>query len=404
MIFMTEQLDFENLASHYENTRVPEKPLRDFSWDTPVRPLPFMEHDTDSFQRAVKGFHQRVTLLRCAVNTRHAPTDAQIETFTRYLVDNQRDNRKLHFGHGSWVIPEDTAMPSDAAVDFAFIPSYLAVAWLALVEERYPHIANNVDGFQRAIQRGLRFIFIKNLRGSGYDANRDLLKAVDYLSLGMVFSYIARNRNRYPRLVENVRAVESDIMGHLARVDGFSATDAYSRQKALQLIRGGDKDDSLVCPPVWHQWQLTQTGWAYNRVLEQAPQIAARSVLPKLKENVVAQIQQLREAFLEEKPKYAVFGQRRQITSTPIEIDLSESFESAIDTAISEIGVVPWVNKLTPQGFLKALKSEFQGRLCHELNMLFEHAQEFEQEELVVCVSKIAIRGPESRFFVCARG
>ncbi|WP_227664245.1 hypothetical protein, partial [Marinobacter salarius] len=75
-------------------------------------------------------------------------------------------------------------MPGDAAVDFAFAPSYLAIAWLVLVNDRYPRIAKNVKGVDKAIRRGMRFIFIKDLSGSGHDSNRDLLTAVEYLSLG----------------------------------------------------------------------------------------------------------------------------------------------------------------------------------------------------------------------------
>ncbi len=116
MIYMIEELDFSNLTHEQVHHIAPELSLGDFSWDTPLRPLPFLEHDIRTFQDTVKGFYQRLTLLRCARNTRHTPTDAQIEAFTRYLVENQRDNPELHFGHGSWAFPEDTAMPGDAAV------------------------------------------------------------------------------------------------------------------------------------------------------------------------------------------------------------------------------------------------------------------------------------------------
>lgn len=226
MIFVTEELDFSSLTAEQVHHFVPERPLGDFSWDTPTRPIPFFDYDLKAYQAAVRGFYQRLTFLRCGRDTRHAPTEAQIETFTRYLVENQRDNPEFHFGHGSWAIPADTAMPGDAAIDFAFAPSYLAIAWLVLVKKRYPHIARSVKGLDKALHRGFRFIFIKDLRGSGYDSNRDLLKAVDYLSLGAVFSYIEEHSQNHPRLVEKVRAVESHIIGKLATSTGFSATDA----------------------------------------------------------------------------------------------------------------------------------------------------------------------------------
>ena len=321
-----------------------------------------------------------------------------------YLVENQRDNPELHFGHGSWAIPEDTAMPGDAAIDFAFAPSYLAIAWLVLVKDRYPRIAKNVEGVDKAIRRGMHFIFIKNLKGSGYDSNRDLLKAVEYLSLGTVFSFIANRQSMYPRLVENVRAVETNILGKLATATGYSATDTYSRQKALELIRGGDRDDSLVCPPVWHQWQLSQTAWAYNRVLEIAPSIAARTIFPLVKEKAVEVVQQLREAFLEVKPKHAVFGQRRQVTSDPIELKLDVSFDSSIESAIGQVGVVPWVGYLSSQGFMRALNQSFRSRLSYEINDRFNNAEEFNDEEFRINVTMIKHHQAGFRVHICARG
>lgn len=233
MIVFTEELDFSSI--NFDETRhlAPKRPLGDFSWDAPVRRLPFMDYDLDGFEAAVKGFYQRLTLLRCAQNTRHAPTDAQIESFTNYLVDNQRDDPKLHFGHGSWAIPAETKMPSDAAMDFAFMPSYIAIAWLVLIKDRYPHIAKNIRTLDRAIHRGLRFIFQKNLQGHGHDSNRELLKGVDYLALGTVFSFIANNPDRYARFAEKVGTIESSILGRLATASGYSGTDTYSRQRAL---------------------------------------------------------------------------------------------------------------------------------------------------------------------------
>ncbi len=404
MIYMIEELDFANLTQEQVHHIAPTRPLGDFSWDTPIRPLPFSENDVRVFQDTVKGFHQRLILLRCARNTRHAPTDAQIEAFTRYLVANQRDNPELHFGHGSWAIPADTAMPSDAAIDFAFTPSYLAIAWLVFVTVRHPQIAKNVHGVDKAIRRGIRFIFVKDLKGSGHDSNRDLLKAVEYLSLGAVFSFLSDHQAAYPRLVEKVRGIETNILEQLATASDFSATETYSRQKALELIRGGDRDDSLVCPQVWHHWQLSQSAWAYNRVLEIAPSLAARIVFPLIKEKAVEVVQRLREAFYEVKPKHAVFGQRRQVTSDSIELALDVSFDSSIESAIGQVGVVPWVCHLSTQGFMKALNQSFMSRLSYEINDRFEGAEEFSEEEFSINVSKIKRHQERYRFHICAKG
>jgi hypothetical protein len=240
--------------------------------------------------------------------------------------------------------------------------------------------------------------------GSGHDSNRDLLTAVEYLSLGTVFSFISNHQSMYPRLVENVRAIETNILGKLATATDYSTTDTYSREKALELIRGGDKDDSLVCPPVWHQWQLSQSAWAYNRVLEVAPPIAASTVFPLVKEKTAEVVQQLREAFLGVQPKHAVFGQRRQVTSAPLELELDVSFDSSIESAIGQVGVVSWVDHLSPQNFRKALIQSFMSRLSHEINDRFNNTEEFSREEFSIKVSMIKRHETGYRFHICAKG
>ena len=295
-------------------------------------------------------------------------------------------------------------MPGDAAVDFAFAPSYLAIAWLVLVKDRYPRIAKSVEGVDKALRRGLHFIFIKELKGSGHDSNRDLLKAIDYLSLGAVFSFISDHQTEYPRLTEKVRAVETNILGKLATATGFSTTDTYSRQKALEIIRGGDRDDSLVCPPVWHQWKLSQSAWAYNRVLEVAPPIAATAVFPLVVEKTAELVPQLRKAFLEVQPKHAVLGQRRQVTSAPVELKLDLSFDASIESAIEQVGVVPWVDHMSSQGFMKALNQSFMSRLSCEINDRFNNTEEFNGDDFNIYVSTIKRDDTGYRLHICAKG
>ncbi|MFC7293279.1 hypothetical protein [Marinobacter aromaticivorans] len=119
-----------------------------------------------------------------------------------------------------------------------------------------------------------------------------------------------------------------------------------------------------------------------------------------MKEKTVEMVQQLREAFLEVKPKHAVFGQRRQVTSAPIELELDVSF----DSAIGQVGVVPWVDRLSSQGFMRALNQPFVGRLSYELNSHFAETEEFKGEEFSVCVAKVQRQSEQYRIFVSARG
>lgn len=386
MIFPTEELSFENLTSEQVHHLVPERPLGGFSWDNPAHPIALFVYGRHTYESAVHAFYQRLCFLRCAQNTRHAPTDAEIECFTIYLIDHQR------------AIPK----PSDSVIDYVYVLSCLAVAWLVLVKDRHPNIAKDISGLDAAIHSGFKFIFQGDLPGRENDSNWELLESVEYLALGATFSFIEKNKDRYALHIETIDEIESLISGKMSEAEDFAPPDTYARQRALKLIRGGDRDDSLVCLHMWHQWQLSQTSWAYNQVLEIAPSIAARSVFPSIKSKTMEVVQQLREGLHDVKPELVVFGQRRQFESDPIEIELDISFDDDIDRAIEEIGAVSWVDTLSSAGFMKALSQSFLNRMKNELNRHFAATEEFHREGFSIGVAKMQQHKDQFRIFLSA--
>lgn len=163
----------------------------DFNWDILPPSLPLAEIDTRRFAAIVHNWHQRLCLLRCGQRSHYYPTEAQIAAFAVYLIQSQRNDPMLPFGNGSWAIPTDTSMPSGAAVDFVYLPTYIALAWLVLVHERYPAIAHKVKGLEKALYHGFEFASTQKLRGHGYDASREMLEAIHTLALGGAFSYVS---------------------------------------------------------------------------------------------------------------------------------------------------------------------------------------------------------------------
>src|SRR5690625_6845435 len=92
---------------------------------------------------------------------------------------------------GSWLIPEDPGMPADARVDFAYFPTYIAVAWLILARQRHPDILQQERRLDRAIKRGLRFATGRRLMGHGYDESREQLAAVRVVAVGQGLRFMS---------------------------------------------------------------------------------------------------------------------------------------------------------------------------------------------------------------------
>src|SRR5690625_4725281 len=156
---------------------------------------------------------------------------------------------------GSWLIPEDPGMPADARVDFAYFPTYIAVAWLILARQRHPDILQQERRLDRAIKRGLRFATGRRLMGHGYDASRELLAAVRVLALGQVFSFVREKSEFAPQFMALIEEVEDWLVNHLPTETGWSATPVSEQQQALALIRGGDREGNQVCTLAGQRWR-----------------------------------------------------------------------------------------------------------------------------------------------------
>ncbi len=109
---------------------------------------------------------------------------------------------------GSWsIIPNDDNMPTDARVEFIFLPTYLVTAILSRVMIDYPEIASTIPNYTVALQKGMLFCTYRNLYGHGYEADEGAAEALTILSMGKVPLLLERDNNLCPELLDAIQDV-----------------------------------------------------------------------------------------------------------------------------------------------------------------------------------------------------
>lgn len=241
--------------SLYEDETGPDAPSSQATaepclWSSPDYEFPTPEVDIDLMYRIRQEWHDKLRALRFGKGTPDYPSESQIAEFTEFLVKNQRNDTGPSFKAGSWALSQDTRMPADARVDFAYMPTYVAVAWLSLVKVEHPRAIRGISDFRPALRAGLDFASGRNLRGSGFDAEKELLHAIRILALGKVFTSMREERVGSSTFRRAVARAEASLVAGLPVTD-WSGTPAAEQRLALSLIQGGDTDDALVSEPVW---------------------------------------------------------------------------------------------------------------------------------------------------------
>ena len=157
--------------------------------------------------------------------------------FTRYLVDHQRfDELEGMNIKGSWCLPMDAEMPSDARVDFMYMPTYIAVAWLTLIRQEYSQIADSIDNFDKSLRCGLDFASGRKLSGHGYEATEEMLVAIEYLSLGKAFDFIREYPSYSRKFRYAIIAAKGQIIRQLRDNDGWGMIDEQKAHIALSSL------------------------------------------------------------------------------------------------------------------------------------------------------------------------
>jgi hypothetical protein len=283
----------ENYALHWLDGPLDHEPRQStgnvIDWSNRFTDLPFQEFDEGRYFAVCTDWLNRLSVLRYGYppdlffpSEPALPTEQDVERFTRRLITLQRNDTAPTMKPGSWAIPWDTAMPSDARVEFAYFPTYMAVAWLCLIRQNHPEIAARLDDFDKTLGRGLRFASYRKLQGHGHEADRQCLDAIEILSLGKVFSYIRDDRSRSPAFGRMLNEVESKISDKMPRSTDWGRTDPARRERALALLRGADTDDARVCNPVRARWEYWYWRFLSGRVAAAAASAAKALLVPGL--------------------------------------------------------------------------------------------------------------------------
>lgn len=402
---MTEQLNLYEIACAAH--RFPDRSVfGDAVWEEMDYEYPFPHPDPDSLIKIRDDWYKKLCILRCGRGTPWYPSDDQIASFTKYLVENQRnDMREFRFSPGSWVIPRDPAMPSDARVDFAYFPTYIAIAWLCLVKEEHPAAVRHVQGLERALQKGFRFASGRHLYGHGHDASQELLKAVRVLSLGKAFSLIREWPELSPRFSQVVEQVESDLVDKIPSQHGFSTSDAAKQQHALALIKGSDSNDALVCPEIWSDWHKIERDYWLGQIAERAAEAAGHMAATAVKEELNARRQEFTELFESMKPTFAVFQSRRTVVSESVPLESELDITSAVRNAIAEQGIPAWVPPMSDTEVLRTIGEAIAVRMSEPATDLLRQGglTSAGEAEVSLITSEVGENG-QCKFYVKVTG
>lgn len=211
----------------------------EYAWLPIDYDFPVANIDYRKMGRIREDWYHRLVVVRENTLGNLEMSEDKIMEFVKFLIDNQRTkNTEGDFNpESSWCIPLDTKfMPSDARVDLAYFPTYIATAFLCLVKDKLPSIANEFPNFDEKLRKGLDFSAGRNLLGHGYDAVIELLEAIEILALGDVFNYVRDNPNVSTKLVTTMSKAKQAIEEQLNDNAGWGTIDEEKAKECLNLL------------------------------------------------------------------------------------------------------------------------------------------------------------------------
>ena len=198
--------------------------------------------DAERFDEIVSGLRSFLDML-CS-HQADAVFCGDIKIFCESLVAGQSGELSAagaRLAPGSWCVsPSIEGMPSDARVDYIFVPTYLAVSILVKVKTCQPDIALGIPRFEDSLRAGLDFAALRKFMGHGYDAMSGLFEAAEIMHAGGVFGFVRENPYVSPAFCSAVSKTKADLEARLASgdvSDGFDQRDVSAgMRRALRQI------------------------------------------------------------------------------------------------------------------------------------------------------------------------
>ena len=116
------------------------------------------------------------------------------------------DGNEIEVGY--WYVSTNPSMPSDASVDFLYFPTYIAISMLTKFMQRYPEIAKSIPNYMDTLKKGYRGASLRELRGHGFEALEDMIRALKILNTGGVIEYLSKNPDFSPELFNVLKSIK----------------------------------------------------------------------------------------------------------------------------------------------------------------------------------------------------
>lgn len=145
-----------------------------------------VEVNTQEFDTIVSKLHMDLDII-----TKGYIHEYELKAYVQKLVEDQKDldrNRKMGF----WGLWEPQDLPSDARVDFFYMPTYIATGILITCKLNFPHIAAEVEGFDVALEKGLLASTGRGFQGHGHDNLDGLVKALNVFITAKTHIYLEK--------------------------------------------------------------------------------------------------------------------------------------------------------------------------------------------------------------------
>jgi len=150
--------------------------------------------DTDKQRKLIADMES--LLIAFSDNNIPNENDYSIDDLIQYITSlvNGIAHKPSGVIYSCWsVMPVETIADRDARVDFIFMPSHIVTATLSLFQQRFPDIAQTIEGFDQALKDAYRFSAITKFQGAGYDSVSHQIHVINILTLGNVPATINSN-------------------------------------------------------------------------------------------------------------------------------------------------------------------------------------------------------------------
>ncbi|MBD3158887.1 MAG: hypothetical protein GF309_08880 [Candidatus Lokiarchaeota archaeon] len=199
-------------------------------------PPPYIEPFGEKTIPKMQLMNERLRALLMHLLSEEIPgknmSSEQLRHFCKSMVEETR--RDLDAFTGSWaVLPIDFEghRPSDAGVEFVYLPTYLGVCILTWIKNKNQAIAESVSNYDRRLKKGYSFSAKKEgLRGHGYHRYATQLETIKLFSQTGVLKFISDNPEYSTEMYDLLKKIKRNSEKKLERNNFVEGWGKLSRE------------------------------------------------------------------------------------------------------------------------------------------------------------------------------